>query len=603
MAKYLKSNNFIIAAALYVAWVIVYSFYNYHTSKVELLDNLEHQLEVAARNYLTIIPENLHHKNMSKSDLTKEEDYSLLLRSNEFAKTNSVFYIYSMIKKDNKIYFTMGNGTDEDMADLNGGGYYFYPYTEAEPHIYKAFEVDELFFHDTIDTWGKFRSVFIPYIAKDGTKFVIGADITTSHINELLVKELVTTVIISILFLIFVIPLLLVFTSEIRKWAKNLETQTAQTIANDLKLSSIVKLAVDAIITIDNNGLVTDYNDSAYHMFGYSADEVIGNNIKILMLDNEKAQHDSYIQAYFHSGTGKGNVMGNTREFYAQRKNGETFPIEVSVSEIVLNDDEQIFSAIIRDLTEKKEKEKQLHSLVDKAEAANKAKSDFISKMSHELRTPLHGILAFSSLDVENKEKNKIPGYFSKIHKSAERLKTLLDDLLDFSELEAGKMEINFSEQNVKEIIYNCILEQQALINKFNLNIVVNDHTDNNCADLDIARITQVILNLLNNAIKFSPENSTIKITISNTDVINNNFVKALQFSISDEGNGIPEEDRENIFSRFTQANVSNDEIPGTGLGLAIAQEIIHAHNGSIWCKESESNGAEFIFRIPVHNN
>lgn len=462
MLKRLNYYNIIIAIMIYVVWVLCFSYYNYQNSKAELLVSLEEKLVLSAQNYLYIIPEDLHHKNMSKSDLSKEKDRTLLLISNEYAKINQVTYLYAIVKIDNKIYFTMGNGTEEDMAELDGGGYYFYPYDEAEQHIFKSFEAMEPSFHDTIDRWGSFRSVFIPYVSKDGTKFVIGADLSTSYIDTLLKQELVTVFTISILFLIFAMPLVVAFTSQIRKWAESLKLQT------------------------------------------------------------------------------------------------------------------------------------------EKANVANKAKSEFLDKMSHELRTPLHGILAFSELGVDKSDSDKFKGYFTNIKKSGERLKVLLDDLLDLSKLEAGKMEMNFYKQDIRNLIYDCIKEQQGFIKKYNLDVSVIEDADSYYVECDPKRISQVVLNLLNNAVKYSPENSMIKFVISSNINGQDSSVKELQVSISDQGNGIPEGSRENVFDRFVQNNSANDKITGSGLGLSISREILKAHNGSIFCKESESGGAEFIFNIPI---
>lgn len=594
----LNYKYFLIAASVYVVWVFVFSFYNYQVSKKELLADLDARLELAARNYLNIVPADLHNKNMKKGDLTKEVDRELVLRSNEYARINHVYYLYSAIKVDNKIYFTMGNGTEKDMAELDGGGYYFYPYEEAQPHFFKSFEVTEPLFHDTTDHWGSFRSVVIPYVSKDGTKFVVGADITTGYIDELLKKELELTLIVSVLFLVFAAPILGVFISHTRRWAKSLEIQTHKTIANEEKLRSLVKLAVDAIITTDDKGIVTDFNDSAHKMFGYTEDEIVGANVNVIIANSIDNASNNFLSSFYKLG--EGEETNNTQEFYAQRKNGEIFPIEISVTEVILNKKERIFSTIIRDLTEKKQKEKQLHNLVEKSEAANRAKSEFLHKMSHELRTPLHGIIAFSQLGFEKAETEKMQKYFDTISKSGGRLKTLLDDLLDLSKLEAGKMELSFTNQNVRAIIDDCIMEQQGLINQYHLNITVVENTSYFNAECDIGRLSQVILNLLNNAIKFAPENSTITIVISSVTQIEGNAVNALQISVADQGVGVPKESRERIFDKFSQTSTVNDKMTGTGLGLAISRELIKAHNGIIWCQESESGGAEFVFRIPV---
>lgn len=464
MSQRIKYYDVLFALVIYLGWVVAFSLYSYNESKTELLNVLDEKLLLAAKNYIYLVPENLHHKAMAKSDLTKEQDRALLLVSNEYAKINNVTYLYSAVKIDNKIYFTMGNGTEEDMVELKGGGYYLYPYDEAESHIYKTFEASEPVFHDITDHWGSFRSVIIPYKSIDGTTFIIGADYSIDYIDALLKKKLFSVLVISSLFLFFAIPLVAAFTSQTRKWAKNLKIQT------------------------------------------------------------------------------------------------------------------------------------------DKANAANVAKSEFMGKMSHELRTPLHGIIAFAQFGMKKSENGKIKDYFTNINISSERLKTLLDDLLDFSKLEAGKMDMNFSRHNIKELIDNCINEQTALLNKYNLEVSVIEETENFYAEYDVDRMSQVIVNLLNNAIKFSPANTTIKFIISSVINIKSENVEALQVSISDQGKGVPKDKRNTIFEKFAQALNKSDKISGTGLGLTISSEIIYAHHGEIWCDDSDSGGAKFVFRIPVRH-
>ncbi|MDH5546430.1 MAG: PAS domain-containing sensor histidine kinase [Gammaproteobacteria bacterium] len=600
----MKLNRFFVAFSLYVAWVVGFSVHNYQTEKNDLMAALDLRLVNAARNLLYIIPEDLHHKNMRKSDLSKEQDRELLLRMNEYVKVNDVYYVYSMIKQNDKVYFTAGNGTDEDTQELNGGGYYFYLYEEAQAHIYQSFEAEQPFFHDTQDHWGSFRSVFIPVFSKDGTKFIVGADIPTAYVDERLRIELFFTVGFSVLFLVFGLPVYFAFTSETRLWAKNLERETLRARANEAKLSTILNLAVDAIITIDRKGKVISFNNAASKMFGYAADEIIGKNVKLIMPESYRDRHDKFMQTYHDTGERK--VVDRTIELTAERKNGQHFPIEISVSEVNLIEGERLFSAIIRDLTEKKEKEKQLLHLIEKSQEANRAKSEFLNNVSHELRTPMHGILAFAQLGKAKTDKTtpldqeKLEKYFENIQKSGNRLKTLLDDLLDFAKLEANKLQLKLEQVCVKDIVDDCVEEQRALLKARHITLSTEYTAKTGITEADSTRLSQVLINLLSNAIKFSKEHKEIRIKIRDVDSIMDTKLNAIEVSVADQGQGVPPEKREQIFEKFTQAGEHTEEIGGTGLGLAICRKLIHAHHGHIWCQESEWGGAEFVFRIPV---
>ncbi len=235
----------------------------------------------------------------------------------------------------------------------------------------------------------------------------------------------------------------------------------------------------------------------------------------------------------------------------------------------------------------------------ESAERANKAKSEFLANMSHELRTPMHSILSFTRFGIKNidkQDKAKNLKYFSRINTSGERLLVLLNNLLDLAKLEAGRMELELKENNLAQTLVSCLAEQETLIKEQQLQIKTNI-IENSKAVYDATRIGQVITNLLSNAVKFTPAGKVISITINN-GILNN--APALDFSIEDEGVGIPEDELEQVFDKFIQSSHTKTKAGGTGLGLPICQEIINLHQGKIWAEHAEHGGSIFKFIIPL---
>ncbi|NOR69665.1 MAG: PAS domain S-box protein [Methylomarinum sp.] len=261
----------------------------------------------------------------------------------------------------------------------------------------------------------------------------------------------------------------------------------------------------------------------------------------------------------------------------------------------------------VLDISDRKKQEFRLIELKEQADAASRSKSEFLANMSHELRTPMHGILSFArfgikNIDKENKSKNL--KYFDRINVSGERLLVLLNDLLDLSKLEAGKMVFNYVEVDLQKRVENCIAEQQVRLKDLNLTVSVNSTGCSNIS-CDGIRMEQVITNFLSNAIKFSPEDSDIKIEIKpqSLSLRDDLVVEGLQLSVADNGVGIPADELEIVFEKFIQSSKTKTNAGGTGLGLSICNEIIKGHQGELWAENSENGGAVFYFLIPVEGN
>ena len=254
------------------------------------------------------------------------------------------------------------------------------------------------------------------------------------------------------------------------------------------------------------------------------------------------------------------------------------------------------------DISERKKADKALFKAKEDAEKANRAKSVFLASMSHELRTPLHGILSFAqfgSSNIGSVSNERLEKYFNQISNSGKRLLVLLNDLLDLSKLEAGKMILEISDVNMADVIRECISEQEALMASKNLQAFASGFEELPSIECDRHRVGQVIMNVLSNAIKFSPDSGGISISAVIEENVETNS-KIMKISLSDEGPGILEEDIDSIFSKFIQGSHNETGTGGTGLGLAISRELMLAHGGNIWCENGVNGGACFWLELPL---
>lgn len=244
------------------------------------------------------------------------------------------------------------------------------------------------------------------------------------------------------------------------------------------------------------------------------------------------------------------------------------------------------------------------------AESANMAKTEFLANISHELRTPMHSILSFSQFGIKRLSSvsaEKISYYFETINDSGQRLLVLLNKLLDLSNLETKNLQFDFKAHNLFSITQTCITELESLIKEKDLTLIFVAPPFDPHARLDKKRIAQVITHLISNAIKYSYEGGMIKIELHHVFMSkdhaknsHHNHTDAIQFSIIDNGIGIPENELSNVFNKFIQSSKTKASTGSSGLGLTISQEIIDAHHGIIWAEHNSAGGSVFLFKLPL---
>lgn len=389
---------------------------------------------------------------------------------------------------------------------------------------------------------------------------------------------------------------------------------------NAVLVKAIIENAIDGIITINEHGIIETINPAGCVLFGYTAAEVIGKNICILMPQPDREHHDEYLANYQRTHVPK--MIGIGREVQGLTKNGTVFPFRLALSEVKFTD-RVIYTGFVHDLTREKAAEAkvrdseveeartgaqtqslqtslsamqsdndQMGELLIKEKQLGQLKSRFVSMASHEFRTPLSAVLLSASLieHYTGADNPNITKHVAKIKNAVDSLTLILNDFLLHENLDAGKIEANFTEFDVIKLCED-ITEEMQLVSKRDQTIIYQHTGLKNMYRLDPHLLKACIINIISNAIKYSGENTFIEF---NTEITHHE----LRVMIRDYGIGIPESDHAQLFEPFFRAH-NTGSVPGTGLGLNIVRRYCNLMNGSIEFK-SNDGGTSFTFIFPA---
>jgi PAS domain S-box-containing protein len=350
-------------------------------------------------------------------------------------------------------------------------------------------------------------------------------------------------------------------------------------------LAAIVNSSDDAIISKTLEGIITSWNYAAHKMFGYTEAEVIGKHISII-IPPDRLDEERVIIENIRNGK-------NIDHFETVRvgKHGNTVNISLTVSPVRNKKGEIIgASKIARDITEKIEAEKKQQLYTAKLQELNKYKDEFMAMASHEIKTPLTIIKANLDLLLLKIPEDDNSLFVHKTLKHVNKLNALINDLLDISKINSGKLELKLADFDMNILMKEVIHNIQQLTS---IQIFFNENNEKLLAHGDIDRIELVLTNLLTNAIKYSPGSKEI---FADAFKCNDNIT----VRVRDNGIGIPQEDLTNIFSRFYRVSGLSSTFNGSGIGLYISREIINRHGGKIWTESEINKGSSFYFSIPA---
>jgi PAS domain S-box-containing protein len=372
----------------------------------------------------------------------------------------------------------------------------------------------------------------------------------------------------------------------------------AELKGSEQRVAKVIQSSPDGIITIDQKGIIQSFSASAERIFGYFSDEIIGKNVKILMPKSIAIEHDYYLEKYIPGEPS--TIVGKNCVVDAVRKDGSPFPMDLRVALIELENNEVMYIGTTRDISVQLQMEAEVSKAREDAIAANAAKSAFLANMSHELRTPMNAIIGYSEMlaeDAEDDGQEDVLEDLKKITAAGKHLLSLINDVLDLSKIEAGKMELLIETFNFSDLASEVADTAQTLVKTNGNMLAVEIGAGLDSLDGDLTKTRQMLFNLISNAAKFT-ENGTITLAGEKYEDRGSDWVR---FSVSDTGIGIPADKLEKIFQEFSQADeTTTRNYGGTGLGLSLTRRFAQMMGGDIRVESKEGSGSSFIIEIPM---
>jgi PAS domain S-box-containing protein len=378
--------------------------------------------------------------------------------------------------------------------------------------------------------------------------------------------------------------------TERKQAEETLRLKEHEIIESEEKFRTLFIAGSDAFtVSTIEDGRITEINKSYENMFGFSRDEVIGKTSKELNIWPDFSIREKMINDLNKYGQANAETV-------LRKKNGEIFDCIITMKPLQLQNN-QYMVGTIHDISERKrayESEEEART----ARLASQAKSEFLAGMSHELRTPLNAVIGFSQVlqkQYFGKLNEQQQEYVNDIYTSGQHLLSLINDILDLSKIETGKMELELTQVNMESLIKNSLvmIKEKAHDHQIELNVQTVPNME---IQGDERKIRQVVYNLLSNAIKFTPDGGKISVTAEYLDK------DTISVCVADNGIGVAPENQEKLFKEFSQIKSGLvDKSPGTGLGLALCKRMVELHGGRIWmASEGRDKGSRFCFTLPL---
>ena len=359
-----------------------------------------------------------------------------------------------------------------------------------------------------------------------------------------------------------------------------------RTLPVDL-FAGLLAIAADAVIALDHEQRIIFFNEGAERIFGWSASEVGGQFIEILLPERFRAAHRGHV-AGFGAAHGRARLMGDRQQISGLRKSGEEFAAEAAIERIEV-DGKNVYAAVLRDISARQRAE-------DALRAAVQARDDMMGIVSHDLRNPANAVKMLARSIIEGDPAAAVADVMERvmiIRQAADQIDALIQDLLDITRLEAGRLTVEPMSQDIRSVVVTIVdgLRPMAEAGGVALSTSIPDTPLFAIADHD--RLAQLLSNIVGNAIKFTPAEGTVTVSIG---AEGNEVV----FEVADTGEGISPDQLPFVFDRFHQAGSHRGgSRHGAGLGLPIARGIVEAHHGRIWLDSTPGVGTTVHFTLP----
>ena len=353
--------------------------------------------------------------------------------------------------------------------------------------------------------------------------------------------------------------------------------------------SGFLAISADAVIAVDEEQRIIFFNEGAERIFGWSAEEVGGKYLAMLLPERFRATHRGHVHG-FGAAHGRARLMGERQEISGLRKSGDEFPAEASIQRMEI-EGKNVYAAVLRDVSARYRAEEALHQAI-------RARDDMMGIVSHDLRNPASAVKMLArSILAESRERGDIPLDVAErveiMLQAAAQIDALIQDLLDVTRLEAGRLTVSPREVAPRPLVEAALYAMRTLAESSGVALEASYADELPMVYADPERVTQLLSNLVGNALKFTPAGGRVEVRVRPYD-------EGTLVSVIDTGDGIPAEQLPHVFDRFFQVSSARlGARHGAGLGLPIARGIVEAHGGTIWIESAAGRGTTVRFTLP----
>ena len=351
--------------------------------------------------------------------------------------------------------------------------------------------------------------------------------------------------------------------------------------------SGLLAIAADAVIAVDDEQRIVFFNEGAERIFGYTAAEVGGQYLEMLLPERYRAAHRGHVRG-FGAAHGRARLMGDRQQISGQRKSGEEFPAEAAIQRLTV-DGKPFYATVLRDISARQRAEDLLRQAIH-------ARDDMLGIVSHDLRNPANAVKMLARSIVEGDGATLPADVVERvriIQQAASQMDALIEDLLDMTRLEAGRLTVDPKPVQIGDLVQHAATELRPLADAARVALHVHLADDLPLVDADPHRVRQLLSNLVGNAIKFTPNGGNITIDARRDS-------GALLVSVHDDGEGIDASQLPHVFDRFYQGSGRLPRRHGAGLGLPISRGIVEAHGGQMWIESAPGRGTTVRFTLPL---